>query len=168
MQTLSSRWLVAIGAVVVGLILVSVVVAIVNPRGAADTLPEDTPEGIVQRFILAVQDSDYSLAHSYLTEEMKETCPLTNIEEGIHRLKDRSEDQRIALLDTDELSGGRVQVRVRVTTLNVSPPFGVDEYSRQERYILVQEDGNWRLAEPAWPVGLCPSLKRAPAAIPAD
>ncbi len=160
MQTLSSRWLVAIGAVVVGLILVAVVVAIVNPR-AADALPEDTPEGIVQRFILAVQDSDYSLAHSYLTEEMKETCPIANMEEGIHRFRGSLEDQRIALLDTDELSGGRVQVRVRVTTLNVSPPFGVDEYSYQERYILVQEDGNWRLDEPG-PRAWCPPTEKAP------
>ncbi|MBI4281867.1 MAG: hypothetical protein HY672_00040 [Chloroflexi bacterium] len=145
----------AVAGVVVALILVSVVVALVNPRGAAETLSEDTPEGIVQQFILAVQDRDYSLAHSYLSDELKKTCTITQMEERSYWPVDTLEDNRIALLDTEELSDGRVRVRVRVTQVNVSPPFGMNEYSHEERYVLAQENGNWRLVEPPWPLSWC-------------
>ena len=156
MRTLSSRWLVAVAGVVVALILVSVAVALINPRGAAETLPEDTPEGVVQRFVLAIQDRDYSLAHGYLSDELKKTCTVAQMEGNTRWSLDSMQDNRIALLDKEELSGGRTQVRVRVTQVNVSPPFGVNEYNHEERYILVQENGEWRFADPPWPLTWCP------------
>ena len=155
MQTLSSRWLVAIAAVVVALILASVVVALVNPRGVAETLPEDTPEGTVQRFILALQDEDYSRAHTYLSDELKKSCPVERMRDTIWWFSEASRDRRVALLEKEDLSGGRVQIRVRVTEVNVSPPFGVNENSHQERYVLVPEAGEWRFAELPWPVNRC-------------
>lgn len=159
MQTLSSRWLVAVAGVVVVLILVSVVVALINPRGAAETLSEDTPEGVVQRFILAFQDRNFSLAHSYLSDELKKTCTIAYMEERSPWSVDSYEGPRVALLDKEELSGGRTALRARVTAVNVSPPFGVSEYSHQERYVLVQENGAWRFTEPPWPImGWCPPI----------
>ena len=166
MQTLSSRWLVAIAAVVTALILVSVVVALINPRGAAETLPEDTPEGVVQRFILALEDDDYSLAHGYLSDELKKSCTVEQLRNSTRSFEETFQDRRIALLEKEELSDGRMQVRVRVTEVRVSPPFGVDEYSHQERYVLVQENGNWRFTEPPWPMGWCPPPEKAPTPIP--
>ena len=158
MQTLSSRWLVAIAGVVAALIVASVVVALVNPRGAAETLPEDTPEGTVQRFILALQDEDYSLAHSYLSDELKKSCSVEGVREAAQFFAEVSQNQsrRVALLEKEELSGGRTQVRVRVTEVSVSLPFGVNENSHQERYVLVQEAGEWRFAELPWPIDWCP------------
>ena len=157
MQTLSSRWLVAIAAVVVALILVSVVVALVNPRDVAETLPENTPEGIVQRFILALEDEDYSLAHGYLSDELKKSCSVESARDAAQWFVEESRDRRVALLDKGEMSGGKMRVRVRVTEVNVSPPFGVNENSYQERYILVQEAGEWRFAELPWPIDWCPT-----------
>ncbi len=157
MQTLSSRWLVAIAGVVAALIVASVVVALVNPRGAAETLSEDTPEGVVQRFILALQDEDYSLAHAYLSDELKKSCPVERMRDTVQWFAEGSTDRRVALLEKEELSGGRVQIRVRVTEVNVSPPFGVNENSHQERYVLVQEAGEWRFAESPWPIDWCPT-----------
>ena len=157
METISSRWLVAIAAVVAALILVSVVVALVNPRGAGETLPEGTPESVVQRFILALEDDDYSLAHGYLSDELKESCTLEDLRSTTRWSVDESEDYRVALLEKEELSDGRTQVRVRVTEVRVSPPFGVDEYSHQERYVLVREGGEWHLDESPWPMEWCPT-----------
>ena len=157
MQTLSSRWLVAIAAVVAALILVSVVVALINPRGAAETLSEDTPEGVVQRFILALEDQDYSLAHGYLSDQLKGSCTVEHVRDDAQWFVEESTDRRVALLEKEDLSGGKMRVRVRVTEVNVSPPFGVNENSYQERYILVQEAGEWRFAELPWPIDWCPT-----------
>jgi hypothetical protein len=156
MQTLSSRWLVAVAGVVVTMILGSMAVAVINPRGNAETLSQGTPEGVVQRFILAFQDRDYSLVYSYLSDKLKETCPIAEMEAHTHWFVNSLNDGRIELLGTEELSDGRMQVRVRVSQTNVSPPFGVDEYSHQEWFILIKENGDWRFAEPPWPLNWCP------------
>lgn len=158
----SSRWLVAIAATVAALVLVSVVVALVTPRGRAGTLPEDTPEGVVQRFVVAIKDQDYNQAHSYLSDRLKTYCTVRHMQDTTRQSVDQGNNQRVALLDTQTLSDSRVEVRVQVTQVNISPPFGVNEYSHEERYVLIQEGGEWRIDEPPWPVGWCPGLEGAP------
>jgi hypothetical protein len=160
MQTFSSRWLVAVALVVVALILGSMAVALINPRGNVETLSKDTPEGTVQRFILAIQDSDYTLAYNYLTNEMKEICTIAKMETNTRWSVNDLNDNRIELLDTEKLSNGRVKVKVRVSQTNVSPPFGVDEYSHQEWFILIYENGYWRFTEPPWPLDWCSRTAR--------
>lgn len=158
MRTLSNKWLVGIAAVVVVLIVASVAVALTVGRETTESLPESEPEGVVQRYILALQDQDYRLAHSYLSERLKNFCT----EEYLRRggwFAQRSGEQRIALVDTRTLSDGRKEVRVRITNVNVSPPFGVNEYSQEVQYVLTQENGQWRLDVPPWPLGGCPGLE---------
>ena len=74
MQTLSSRWLVGVAIVVVVLIVASVAVGLTVGRGTTKSFAESEPEGIVQRYILAIQDEDYPLAHSYLSERLQRFC----------------------------------------------------------------------------------------------
>jgi hypothetical protein len=50
------------------LVIVTVVlVLLTSSREDEPLLPEDTPEGTVQRFLLAVRDGDYLAADSYLS-----------------------------------------------------------------------------------------------------
>jgi hypothetical protein len=159
MRTLSSKWLAGIAAVVVVLIVASVAVALTVGRETTKSLPESEPEGIVQRYILAVQDRDYRLAHSYLSERLKDFCTEEHLRSSSRWFAERSGEGRITLVGTDTLSDGRREVRVRITDVNVSPPFGVNEYSHEERYLLTQADGQWRIDAPPWPVGWCPGLE---------
>ncbi|MBM3957563.1 MAG: hypothetical protein FJ313_05875 [Gemmatimonadetes bacterium] len=158
MRTPSGRWLAAVAGVVVILVAAGVAVAVINPPGASETFSEDTPEGVVQRFVVALQERDYGLAHGYLSDELKKTCTVAHVEETGPWTAERFEDVRVVLLGKEELSGGRTQLRVRVTEVNVAPPFGVNEFTHRERYVLVQEDGEWRFVEPPWPIGWCPAL----------
>ena len=48
---------------------------------------------------------------------------------------------------------------MRVTEVNVSPPFGMNERSHTVRYVLIREGQEWRLDEPPWPLGWCPGLE---------
>lgn len=160
MGTLSSKWLVGIAAVVAALIVASVAVALTVGRETAESLPESEPEGIVQRYILAIQDRDYRLAYSYLSEELRQFCTEEHLRMSSRWFAERSGEERIALVGTDTLRDGRREVRVRITDVNVSPPFGVNEYSHEQQYLLTQADGQWRLDAPPWPVGWCPGLEQ--------
>lgn len=153
----STRWLIGIGAGIALLIVASVVIALAR-GGQAPLLAETTPEGVVQRFLLAVQDKDYAKAHGYLSARVQKGCSIAFIRDSLRWREDNSRELRVEMLSKDATGDGRTQVRVAVTEVNVSPPFGVDESRHDEWYILLQENSAWRIDEPPWPVGYCPEL----------
>ncbi len=64
----SRRWLLAFGLAIGVLIIVTVALVLTtSSQGDEPLLPEDTPEGTVQRFLLAIRDEDYLAAESYLS-----------------------------------------------------------------------------------------------------
>lgn len=65
----SRRWLLSFGLAIGVLALVTIVLVLITASPANDKplLPEDTPEGTVQRFLLAIRDKDYLTAESYLS-----------------------------------------------------------------------------------------------------
>jgi len=64
----SRRWLLAFGLTIGVLVIVTVALVLtMSSRGDEPLLSEDTPEGTVQRFLLAVRDEDYLAADSYLS-----------------------------------------------------------------------------------------------------
>ncbi|MBN1189108.1 MAG: hypothetical protein JXA46_05085 [Dehalococcoidales bacterium] len=62
----SSRLLTGFGIGLFVLVIVTVVLALSIGQQNAPTLPADTPEGTVQRFLLAVQANDYAAAYDYI------------------------------------------------------------------------------------------------------
>lgn len=64
----SRRWLLVFGLAIGVLVIVTVVLTLtMSSPGDEPLLPEDTPEGTVQRFLLAVRNEDYLAADSYLS-----------------------------------------------------------------------------------------------------
>ena len=155
-HTPSSRWLAGIALLVVALVVLSVVVALVNRRGVS-LLPEDTPEGVVQRYVLALQEGDGKRAYGYLSGELQEHCTYQYFWDSTRTLERR--DTRISLESTEALDGD-VEVWVKVTETRLSQPFGMREHSYTMQYVLEREKDAWRFSEPPWPLGWCPGLER--------
>ena len=62
----SRRWLV-IFAVVIGVLVIATVCLVLLTKGHKVTLlPENTPQGTVQRYLIALQNGDYQQAYTYL------------------------------------------------------------------------------------------------------
>jgi len=62
----SSRLLMGFGIGIIVLVIITVVLALSLGQKNAPLLSADTPEGAVQRFLLAVQSKDYTAAYNYL------------------------------------------------------------------------------------------------------
>ncbi|UCB42015.1 MAG: hypothetical protein JSV77_05935 [Dehalococcoidales bacterium] len=62
----SNRFVIISGSAIGILVVVAVVLVLTVGGGSTTLLPEDTPEGVVQRFFLALEDEDYEEAYSYL------------------------------------------------------------------------------------------------------
>jgi len=162
LQSPSSRWLAGIALVVLVAVVLSVVLALVNRRGVS-LLAEDTPEGVVQRYLLAIEEDDSKRAYSYLSSELQEYCTYRHFLDSM-RVRERR-DMRISLEGTEALDGD-VEVRVKVTETRLLEPFGFREYTYPARYVLEREGDAWRFSEPPWPLGWCPGLERKPGAVP--
>jgi hypothetical protein len=161
-QSSSSRWLAGIALTVLVLVIISVTLALVNRRGPALS-PEDTPEGTVQRYLIALQEDDINGAYDYLNSNLKEYCDYAHFQDS----KDTrgSGNERI-VLKSSEIREEQAIVRIEVTNTNLSPPFDVNEYSYPVQYVLEQEGDVWRFSEPPWPLGWCPDWERKPYPIP--
>ena len=154
----SNLWLLTVAVVVAVLVVASVAIALLNPRGNAQELPADTPAGAVQRYLVAVQEQDYPLAHTYYSTRLQRACTVEHLPTQSRWVAEGAGRRRIELVETKTLSDGRAQVRVRITEVDVSPPFGVNEYAHDEWYVLLQEGGAWRLDSLGWPITYCPGL----------
>ena len=66
----SNRLLLSFG-VGIGILVVVAVALVLSTSGSVSLLPEDTPQGTVQRFLMALQDKDLQKAYSYLSLDVK-------------------------------------------------------------------------------------------------
>jgi len=73
----------AVSLLVLVLIVASVVVVFLGDRGDTALLPEDTPEGIVQRYLQAIEDGDSRRAYGYLNQELRDGCTQAQFREGV-------------------------------------------------------------------------------------
>jgi len=103
---------------------------------------EDTPEGVVHNYVLAVLNRDYEKAYGYLADlEFKPTYeefrrPFLN---GYVRPDDTAVD-----VGESEISGDEASVEV-VQIFNSGDPFS-SGYRDVQRAILVRQNGAWKLS----------------------
>ena len=131
-------------------------VALVTTRGEADLLPEDSPEGVVQRFLLALGDKEYREAYGYLSAGTTNGCTLEDFARQASYQEVR--DSHMTLEDTQRFDDTAV-VTARVAVFDPDIPFGTSEYSYDRTFDLTLEDGQWRLA---WPDYWCPPMYKIP------
>lgn len=148
-------WLLGAAATLLILLVAGVVVVLATGGSTEKVYPENTPEGVVQRFVRAMEDEDYRTAYSYLSSDLQARCPYDSFVRGLPYYND--DDMRITLEST-RIEDDTAQVRLRITRFG-GGPFGADEYSYDSVMHLQLEDGQWRfVATPGlpWPVGGCP------------
>lgn len=143
----SSRWLYIFGAAIGALIIA--VVAIVLATGSPSEEPllgEDTPEGTVQRFLLAVRDEDYQAAESYLATETDDRLDGDILKS---RLSGSGEDSgwKATLGDTI-IKGDEASVKVRVDVFRPRGPFENSINTHRVTFFLVREDDAWKITSP--------------------
>jgi hypothetical protein len=148
------RWLVATAVTVAVLIALSVLIVALRPAQTA--FDPDTPEGTVQAYVAAVIDGDLALARSHFAADLAARCPAsvfgTRTREALWWGEaERRDDWHVRLLETATLSDGQVRVRVRVERTVASPPFDVGSMTSEHAFVLVLEDGAWRIAAYDWP-----------------
>ena len=63
----SRRWLIIFAIVISILVIATVSLVLLTKGNEVALLSEDTPQGIVQRYLIAVQEKNYQKAYNYLS-----------------------------------------------------------------------------------------------------
>jgi hypothetical protein len=139
------RSVLVVGAVLLGLIVVAIAIALAAPVRPAVYAP-GTPEAAFQEYYEAWEARDLDTAYGILSSDIR--AELTAAE---YRRMDsemswaRSEDRRVVLLGA-AIIGERAILDLRIDQFS-SGPFGGDRTSWERSVSLVREDGAWHIDE---------------------
>ena len=153
---MSRMWLVGGAACIAVLLIASIVVGLIEHE---TTFPEDSPEGVVQGFLRAIEDEDFTTAYRFLSSELRDSCSLEEFATGNILAGAQVRDNRITLEGTRDLNGTAIVI-ARNSSVDGSGLFGSSVRSYELTYTLTREEGEWRLSEPTWPYFSCPLPKR--------
>jgi hypothetical protein len=145
----SRRWLIIFTIVIVVLVLATTLLVLLTGENEADLLPEDSPEGIVQRYLIAVQERNYQEAFDYLlfdpSEEIESYDDWVRMR-GVPRIAEGVTWK--ATLGQTIQNVDNATVQVIIETLRPGGPFDNPVRSRQISYELKRIDGQWLITSP--------------------
>jgi hypothetical protein len=141
----SRLWLAGVAIVVTAFVVTGLVIALVTTRGQ-DLLPEETPEGTVQRYLLALEDRDFAEAYTYLASDPSSPCTQSDFVREASRYVELR-DSSMTLEDTQVFDGTAI-VTAHVTVFDPEISFPPSEYSYDRTFEVVLEDDIWRLVRP--------------------
>lgn len=160
-MTASTKWLIGMGAVFGVLVVAAVVGALISDGGQPELFPEDVPEGVTQRYVLAMIDGDLDEAWGYLSPELQAGCALEEWREAARR-QNHLEDSQILLAEVNRISDTEVTVSLDRRRVSQPDPFDLSfspedsTYHFEEFRLKRQEDNAWRISQLPWPVFRCP------------
>lgn len=143
----SSRWLLAFGVTIGVLVIVAVVLVLTMPTPETRLLPEDTPEGIVQRYFLALEAEDYVTAYSYLSPPPSEKYPYEEWRSPFTSSEEKLE-WKVAL-GKSAVTDSEATVDVVVDVLRPGGPFQNPVRTQHITFFLKKEGISWRITSPA-------------------
>ena len=141
----AKRLLLGIGITIVALVVIAVVLVFTQKN--VPLLPEDTPQGTVQRFLIAIQNKDYPQGYNYLqiTEKDIKVTYDDWVRFDIPSMSSTSQPAWKATLGQTTISGNNASVEVFVDTFrpNSNGPFGSSTYTQLILFQLTKVGNSW-------------------------
>lgn len=151
----SSRWLFAFAIAIGVLVIVAVVLVLtMTGEGATNLLPEDTPEGTVQRYFLAIEAEDYEKAYSYLSPStIAEESRYNSYEKWSQSFVQRQQKNVWkATLGESSVTDDQARVAVTIDVFRPDTPFTNPVRTRHYTFLLKKEGTSWSITAPVYPL----------------
>ena len=144
------RFLLAILAGIGLLMVVAIVVVMSQSPGSEQYLSDNTPDGVVHDYFLAMQRKDYEKAYGYLSDELKNKPDLDRF---IIDVSNSGVDQEASLKIGDvSQTDGYAEVEIAITNYRAGNIFDSGRYTTNDSAVLRQDaDGTWHLIQFPYP-----------------
>ncbi|WP_404289823.1 hypothetical protein [Glutamicibacter arilaitensis] len=137
--------LIALAALCVGLVIAALISVALRP--AAPLLAENTPEGVVQRYVMAVADADIDTAKKFVhNAEAKQLCDPLSTE---------LRDPALSLIKT-VVTNNSAEVHVNFnddSSAAYDSFFGMSAY--QDTFQLTKVGSDWKIVVAPWQINMC-------------
>ena len=154
-QLTPDRSLLVIGGGIVVVVVVAVIAVVLLGSRDAQTFAADTPEGVVQRHLAAVEGEDHETAWGYLSAAVQSDLSVEEYRRAARDYGYYGSASRRVLFDRSEVDGDRARVWLTVEEYDDGGPFsGTNTYRSTREIALVREVGEWRIDDPI--IGLEP------------
>jgi hypothetical protein len=145
----SNRFLLGFGIFIVAVVAAAVIIALAAGNEQVKTLPEGSPEGVVQRFLVAVKDQDYAKAYGFLSPE-EGTGPVKNTYGEWLRstqYRDNSSSWKAAIVKSTT-NDADAMVEVAIEVFRPGGLFSDPVNSHNVTFVLQKENGKWMIKSP--------------------
>lgn len=140
-----NRILLWFGIAIAVIIVSTVALVLINQSRQVSLLPEDTPQGVVQRLLMAIQEKDYPEAYSYL--DIVENNTKLSYEDWLNSIKPvYPPEQSIwkATLGTTNITGNTATIEINIDIFRSdSQPLDNSVYSQRVIYYLSKINNQW-------------------------
>lgn len=141
------RFLVGI-LIFIGLLVVAAVVLFLVRSESPAYVAEDTPQGVIRNYVVALQRQDYERAYSYLADQPYKPT----YDNFVSAYMTRQLDIGSSVLETgDAQTQSGTRVYVSVTIVYGSSGLFDSGWSSSDRATLVQQAGAWKLTYLPYP-----------------
>ena len=148
----SRRWLIIFTIIISILAIVTISLVLLTKGNDVTLLPENTPQGTVQRYLIAVQEKNYQKAYNYLlfdsSHRIKTYDDWLRMEIGEPRISNQSTWK--ATLGKTTQNGDNATVEVTIDTIRPRGPFEDSLRSQQIIFQLSKIDGTWFITSPTY------------------
>ena len=141
---LKDRWVLGFTAGALALVILAILtVSLAGGRQAID-YPEETAVGVVQRYLLALEDGRVEAAREYLAVEAED-----GLRPGVPFRKEPGTARRIVLV-SETVEAETAVVVVEISTAYQRSDFESAEFSNLVTFELRLEEGAWKIISPAY------------------
>lgn len=137
-------------AIIAGIALVAVLAILLffTRRQDVSTYPsDDTPEGVVAAYVMALQNEDWERAYGYLAEG-DDKPDLSRFRQSIFTEMPRQRGAGVEVQAT-QVDGNRATVNLMV--VNIGGGLFADIYRNPGVAVLERQDGAWKIVEMPYP-----------------
>jgi hypothetical protein len=158
----SSRALIGFGIGIAVLVILTIVLVLTLGQRNPTLLPENTPQGTVQRYLVAIQEKEYQKAFGYLApldpndpNYIKEPpyvkdYPLYSYEEWLRSAGDSGDTTWKANLGKVNISGESAYVEVIIEVFRPGGPFDNAVHTNKTTFTLKKAESGWLIIDPRY------------------
>jgi hypothetical protein len=145
----SSKWLIIFAGIIGTLALIAVVLVLVTGGKNVTLLAADTPQGTVQRYLIALEDGDYQRSYNYLSPNLPGTM---SYDDWLSQNTNRPASQTgwRATLGKTVQNGNYATVEVMIETSYPGGMMSTSQSNLPVTFDLTETGDSWFITSPTY------------------